>query len=425
MDATAEATRLMVEGRYDEATQLLMPLCETPAAGLGPWCRLGICLIAQNKPTNLLGLVELRHAQQGDGLKLLYDTLIWALAVVDHRLILSVVDATPRTSLLSIVSTYVAGVIAIEAGDAERGIALVKSAAALGTQAAAHLASDPYLESIFAQSRVLEGREAVRQIEATPWDAFFTKLPGLARHATFHDAVGPPGDEPFVFLAACDERYLDRFGAMTVRALAATRARTVLHLHIVDPTPALTSKIDDLRAQCPTLALRCSSERVDETWEGYRRASYYACSRLVRLPEILARYRRDVFMWDMDTGEVKDLRRLVAAMTGHDLGYFEMKHTTPSLICHLAAVYYAHTPAVARLAEVTAKYVLSKLPEHGFWLLDQSSLFSASRYLQGELPGFRIRDFQEDPGVDFYDMVQPTGTPKEKQQMRGAVRASA
>jgi hypothetical protein len=423
--ATEAATRLIGERRYAEATELLMPLCQEPDAGLAPWSLLGICLIAERKPSNLLGLVELRHAQHGDGLELLYDCLIRALPAVDHRLILALVDATPGTSILSVITTYAAGIVAVAGGDAERGIALVKSAGARGAKIAAQLASDPYLDSILAQARVLEGREAVREIEATPWEAFFAKLPGLARHATFHDPVEPGRGEPFIFLAGCDERYLDRFGEMTARALAATGARTVCHLHIVDPTAALAAKIDRLRDACPSLDLRYSSESVAERWEGYRRASYYACSRLIRLPEILARYRRDVFMWDMDTGAVKDLRRLVAAMPGHDLGYFEMKNTTPSLVCHLAAVYYAHTPATARLAEITAKYVLTKFPDHAFWLLDQSSLFAVSRYLQSELPDFRIRDFHEHPGVDFYDAVLPAGTLKEKQQLRSAARLSA
>lgn len=425
MDALGNATRLMREGHYPEAMSLLMPLCEAPGAALAPWSALGICLIAEDKPSNFLGLVELRQTQRGDGLKLYYDCLLRALPDIDHRLIRRVVDATPGTSVLSIVASFAAGIIAIDAGDAERGIALLKAAGDLAARVSDQFEADPALLTVLVHPRVVEGAAVLRRIEATPWRAFFERHAGLARHATFHHLPERSGGEPFIFLAACDERYLDRFGEMTVRALAATGARTICHLHVVDPTPALAAKIDRLRDAGAPLELGYSTETLGEAWEGYVRASYYACSRLIRLPEILARYRRDVFLWDMDTGAVKDLRALVAAMAGHDLGYYEMKNTTPSLICHLAAVYYANTPATSRLAEVTAKHVLSKFPDCGYWLLDQASLFSASRYLKSELPGFRIRDFNESPGVDFYDMVQPTGTPDEKQQMRRSARVSA
>jgi hypothetical protein len=425
MDALADATRLMRAGRHAEAVERLLPLCEAPGAALAPWSALGISLIAQDKPTNLLGLIELRQTQRGDGLKLFYDCLLRALPEVDHRLILRVVDATPGTSVLSIVAAFAAGIVAIGAGDAERGIALLKSAGDLAARVAGRFEADPALQTVLVHPRVVEGRAVLRQIEAAPWDALFRRHARLAPRATFDAPAEPGGVEPFIFFAACDERYLDRFGELTVRALAATGARTICHLHVVDPTPALAAKIARLRAAAAALDLRHSTETVGESWEGYVRASYYACSRLIRLPEILARYRRDVFMWDMDTGEVKDLRRLVAAMAGHDLGYFEMKNTTPSLICHLAAVYFAHTPATLRLAEVTAKYALSKFPEAGFWLLDQASLFCASRYLQSELPDFRIRDFHDHPGVDFYDLVRPAGSPDEKQQMRRTARVSA
>jgi hypothetical protein len=416
----AEALRLMRERRYAKAESLLERWCEAAPAELEPWSLLGLCLVAQGKAARLLAVVDLRQRRTGDGLKLFYTCLMRATEEVDHAAVLRVIEATPRDNLLFLVALFVAGVIAASDGDGERAITLIKVAGAQARAFAEHFARDPYLRWLLTEPELLEDSQGVGLAEATEWAAFFSVLAGLSPTATFHGGAAAEVGEKFIFFAACDERYLDRFGEMTTRALDATGAQTIFHVHVVDPTPALGAKIERLRASCSSLDLRYSSERVALDWlEGYGRASYYACSRLVRLPEVFARYRRDVFMWDMDTEEVKGLPALVEAMEGHDLGYFEMKNTLPSLICHLAAVYYVRTPASLRLADLTAKCVLAKLvSRRPFWLLDQASLFCASRYLQKQLPDFRINDFHHRPGVDFYKMVRPGGSAKEKQDMR-------
>lgn len=418
----AQVQRLMRERRYPEAGAVLERLCD--GAALWPWTALGICLVAEDKAAQLHALVERRQRQAGDGLKLFHSCLAHAVKEIGHAAILRVIAATPRNNLLFIVALFFAGIIAASDGDAERAIALFKTAGEQARPFAEHFARDPFLRAILVDPELLEGAEVMALVEATAWGDLFRALDGLSPAAAFHGPAVVAAGEKFIFFSACDERYLDRFGEMTTRALDATGARTIFHVHVVDPTPALPAKIARLRACCTTLDLRYSSERLALDWlAGDGRASYYACSRLVRLPEVFARYGRDVFMWDMDTAEVKDLPGLLAAMAGYDLGYFEMKDTLPSLICHLAVVYYAHTPASLRLAAVTAKYVLAKLGgRRQYWLLDQSSLYCTSRYLTRQLPDFRINDFNHRPGVGFYETIRPGGSATEKQNLRRTAR---
>ena len=304
---------------------------------------------------------------------------------------------------------------------------MIKTAGAQAQPFAEHFAKDPYLRSILVEANVLDGAKVVAVIEATQLGEYFRKLGGLSPTADFHGPTEVQAGNKFIFYSACDERYLDRFGEMTTQALDATGVKTIYHVHVVDPTEGLGSKIDLLRGRCSSLELRYSTESVMLDWlVGHGRATYYASSRLVRLPEVFARYRRDVFMWDMDTEEVKNLPSLVEAMTGHDLGYFEVKNTRPSLVCQLAAVYYANTPVSLRLADVTAKYVLAKLIDRApYWTLDQASLFCVSRYLQKQEPALTINDFRHRPGHDYCEMVRSAGTAKEKQEMRSAVAAGA
>jgi hypothetical protein len=420
MNECHQALRLMREKRYEEATRLLVALCSAAPEALDPWTFLGICLMAQDKPAEFFGLMELRQRQTNDGLKLFYNCLFFALTEwSDAAPILRICEQTPRDTLLHIVALFASGVIAAGRGDAEKGIAEIKRAQRMASGLAQHFVGDGYLQTVLSEGDVLEPAMRMAAIEAADRAQLIKQLGSVADQIEFHDGPRRAPTERFVFLSSCDERYLDRFGLTVAQALDNTGARTVYHLHIVYPTAEIGRKIERIRAACASVDIQYSTEQLGpDHHRGYQRASYYACSRLVRLPEILARYERDVFMWDMDTERVDDLRALVAAMEGYDLGYFEMKNTRPSLTCHLAAVYYANTAATRRLAELTAKYVLSKLADTSVWLLDQSSVFCASRYLQRQSPPLRINDFSRRPGGSFYDRVTVAGSSGEKQAMR-------
>lgn len=133
-------------------------------------------------------------------------------------------------------------------------------------------------------------------------------------------------DEKFIFFAACesaarfvpiDERYRDRFGEMTARALDATpRTHDLPRACRRSGAGARGEGISvSAPAAPPSICARARGRASRSTGKATTpRVSFYACSRLVRLPEVLTHSRCDVFMWDMDTGAVKDLRRLVAAM---------------------------------------------------------------------------------------------------------------
>jgi hypothetical protein len=203
-----------------------------------------------------------------------------------------------------------------------------------------------------------------------------------------------------------------------VRALDATGARAIYHLHVVDPTMAIAAKIARLQAFCSSLTVRCSTEVYRRDDAGYTRAEYYACARLVRLPEIVAFYDRDVFIWDVDTNGVSNLPALVAAMRDRDLGFFQIKNTRLTLVCHLAAFYVANTALGRRCADIIRNYVLAKLPDASLWLLDQASVYCVSQFLEAQPSGLRIQDFSATPGGAFTDYVDIASSAKEKQDMR-------
>jgi hypothetical protein len=419
----SQAAGLMRAQRYGDAIPLLIAACGAGDSGRACWVDLGRCLIETEQLAGFFRLVDQRQAIASDGLRLYHDCLAALLTAGRHALLRNVIGATPRNSALYIVGLYLSGLLACQGGEARRGIEEIKLASEVGQSCAALFQKDPMLSAILYEGDVLEPFETIARIEATDRSQIFGLSTDIAPNADFvAGAEAPRIDAPCIFLACCSEPYLDRFGAGLVAALDRAEMRTVLHFHVADPSPALATKIAGLRGMCRHLDIRYSTEVYGHTREGYSRASFYACSRLIRLPEIFAQYDRDIMMWDMDASGVHGVDKLVAAMKGFDLGYFEMVNQRPPLICHLAVAYYANSAAMRRAASLISAYAVVKLHETPYWLLDQSSVFCVSRYLR-EIAGLRINDFGINPGGAFERYFDIEGSASEKQGMRN--RASA
>ncbi|HWE76761.1 MAG TPA: hypothetical protein VG328_26580 [Stellaceae bacterium] len=414
----SQAAGLMRAQRYGDAIPLLIAACGVSEAGRPCWADLGRCLLETDQIAGFLRLVDQRQAIASDGLRLYHDCLAGLLTAGRHALLLKVIGATPRNSALYIVGLYLSGLLACQGPEARRGIEEIKLAAQVGQTCAALFQDDPMLSAILYEGDVLEPFETIARLEATDRSQIFGLSTDIAPTADFVAGTDAPRiDAPCIFLAGCSEPYLDRFGAGLVAALDRTELRTVLHFHVADPSPKLAAKIASLKDMCRHLDVRYSTEIYGHAREGYSRASFYACSRLIRLPEIFAHYDRDIMMWDMDASGVHDVDRLVAAMKGFDLGYFEMGNQRPPLICHLAVAYYANTAAMRRAASLISTYAVWKLHETPYWLLDQSSVFCVSRYLR-EIAGLRINDFTGNPGGAFERYFDIEGSASEKQGMR-------
>lgn len=412
------AEQFLAARRYAEAAPIFARLCSAPDAERKSWFGLANCLLAQDQSDKLMDIVQLRHQQAGDGLSLMQDCLVGTLGTPYRAAAERAIARVPDGTIYSIIAHYSAGLMAICDGETDAGIARIKAAAALVPSVPEAFASDPYLGSIEAEGGLLEPLEQVAALETADRAALLASL-GLAPAAQFAAAPAVPPEASFVFLSSCDERYLDKFGATAALALDAAERRTVYHFHVVDAGPALPAKIAAIAARCNHLAIGYSTEHGRAGVTGYQRASFYACSRLLRLPEIFAHYGRDVFMFDMDTEAVRDVGALAAAMAAGDLGYFEMKHTRPTLICHLAAVYFANNPAMRRTASLIGNFILSKLASQAYWLLDQTAVLCAAR-LMASRAGLRIVDFSTNPGGSFPSHVVVASSATEKQAMRRA-----
>jgi hypothetical protein len=413
-----EALKLIPQRRYEEAAGILVDICRTnPEAE--PWTLLALCLLCLGRYLDLQGIIELRQRQAGDGLQLFNDCLGVALERSEHDAIRNALTAIRADSALTIVARYWAGLAAALGGEVDRGIGLIHEAAKLITGLPQALADEPYIGTIATEACLLETSAGVAAIEHADPQTLLAAFPGVPARLSPALVPNDAATASFIFLSSCDQRYLEKFGETVVRALDAIGARTVYHLHVIDPSPDVASIIARLQSLCSSLTLGYSTEAYGGAVKGYSRAEYYACGRLIRLPEIFALYDCDVFMWDVDTNAVNDFGSVVAAMTGADLGYFQMKNTRLTLVSHLATVFFANTAATQRLSRIIRNYILTKFPTSPFWLLDQASVYCAEKFLIGADPAFRFRDFAV-TGRDFAKSVDVASSAEEKQSMRKA-----
>jgi hypothetical protein len=415
----AEAINLISQRRYDGAASILIEICRSNPGIAEPWTVLAFCLLCLGRYAELQGIIELRQRQAGDGLKLFNDCLGVALERSEHAAIRSALAAVPDDSALTIVAHYWAGLVIALGGEADRGIGFIHEAARLISGLPANLNNEPFIATIATEACLLERSSTVAEIERADPKALIAAFPGVAAALTPKIVLRDAAQESFVFLSSCDQRYLEKFGETVVRALDATGARTVYHLHVVDPSPNVAQTIARLQSLCSSLTLGYSTEVYGGAETGYSRAEFYACGRLIRLPEIFELYDRDIFMWDVDTNAVNDFASVIAAMKGTDLGYFQMKNTRLTLVSHLATVFFANTPATQRLGRIIRNYILTKFPTSPFWLLDQASVYCAEKFLAGVDANFRFRDFAT-TGRDFAASVEVASSAAEKQSMRKA-----
>ncbi|HLI22683.1 MAG TPA: hypothetical protein VKV32_16285 [Stellaceae bacterium] len=412
-----DALKLTRERRYEQAAPVLVEVCRAAPAAFEPWTLLALCLLCLGRFADLQAVIGSRHRQAGDGLKCFNTCLSLALEASEYAAIRNVVTAIPKDSALTIVAQYMAGVVDALDGNVDGGIEKIQNAATMIAALPPDLAADPSIETIINEACLLAPSAVVAELERSDFRGLVAALGGVAETLSLSGKMPGAPREKYVFLSSCDQHYLERFGETIVRALDATGADTIYHLHVVDPSPEVAATIAHLQSCCSSLTLNYSTEVDGRADRGYARAEFYACSRLVRLPEIFALYDRDVFMWDMDTSRVTDLAALVGAMKGFDLGYFEMKNTRLTLVAHLAAVYFANTPAARRLGKVLGNYILTKFVSAPLWLLDQASVYCSARFLGAVDSDFHIRDFAA-TGRDFLSYVDVASSAEEKQAMR-------
>jgi hypothetical protein len=415
------AIALYESGDLAAATPLLANVVGANPQNSDAWHYLALTLLRRGLYPQLAGLLELCQQKESSALSLLYQTLFDAILAGTDGSVEGFAAWLPQNTALSVIAVFFLGCIAARRNQPELALAKLKNAALGAEQCAALFDADPRLYSIYSQGHILSDFTFVRQLSTQPWNDALSAVPSLSDRLNLDPSTRVRGEAPFIYLASCNQLYLERFGPMLVQACDDAAIHTVLHLHIVDPTDATAATIAALAEGRRHVTLRQSSEKFQRPDAGgYRSASYYACARFLRAAEIASFYDHDVLILDMDTRSLGDVAQLAQTMQTATLGYFDCGDVLPWLMCRAAVVYIRNSPAGVSFMDLLGKYIASKIEQQGFWGLDQAAIYVVSRYLTKRRDDFFSIDLSSALGVGLDAFAHPDGTDTEKQGLRSA-----
>ncbi|KAA0593845.1 tetratricopeptide (TPR) repeat protein [Azospirillum lipoferum] len=208
--------------------------------------------------------------------------------------------------------------------------------------------------------------------------------------ASLHEGPAPAGiratlaegaestDRPLVVYACCDAVYARKFLPTMVRSIVEDSGLDcAIALHLINPDDEAEATVASLAAAHGAGRFIVLRETIDLTPLGDNAKTYYACSRFLVLPDLLARWKRPVLMLDVDLLAIRDLNPLLATSARSDLGM--MSHALKRLdiwsLLYADVLHIQPTMGAWRFLDLTRRYIRHFL-DHGMpvWFLDQAAL---------------------------------------------------
>lgn len=361
------------------------------------WVRLMLYAIAQQDHILLREICGLRQQLFQDAALLLFQAAYSTYAKDNPALLQGLpemVDAGGWEQSIELVLAFFAGCLEIAGGAYETGLARWRqidlAAAGHGSLFAAipHLAEIRNLAVLF-----------------TPGPRCQDPLPELQWLAGSKPDAGQEATGP-VFLAACDGRYFDRFGA---RFVDTVRAHGWVHLHIADTT-------EDQRQQLAALAGPGVSITVENSGS-WRSSTYYASMRFLRAGAIRQAFGHDLVILDVDIDRIDNLGKLQDVLAGADVGLFESGLVLPWLKYQAAFLYLRAGPEADRFLNCLTECLLRLLGDGG-WFVDQSALLMTVNQMADRAGEAIIKPLCYLDGFRFDDYFQSAGSRDEKHRFR-------
>lgn len=221
------------------------------------------------------------------------------------------------------------------------------------------------------------------------WQELLTAPTPTVRFELLHKANRPTAK--WQALVAVDSRYLQRYIPALARSFLQHHGDEAdLHVHIVNPTAAALQLADELAAAANG-GLAISGETVDlgedrlSNCDYVREGrSYYACSRFLLAPTLLADSNRPLVIFDADLVVKQSLSALVAADGDWDVGLTRFSIRSQPLWQQYFASFQVFRPTAGGTAFTTllAKYLRRFLDlDRWIWPLDQAGLYSLGEFV--------------------------------------------
>jgi hypothetical protein len=226
----------------------------------------------------------------------------------------------------------------------------------------------------------------------------------------------------WIFVVSCNGLYFDRFASKYLSSVERVGMNSHVHFQIVQPTEKTRTFLRNFPGTA-SLSVSADYEMVEV------RPVYLICRRFQIAHELLKKYKKPIFITDIDIELKAPVRELLEIPSEqYDVALFEFSNDYPMLTCHCSLVLLQPKEEVVRLLNYFSLYVDRKMEqESGLWMLDQCAMFVLSRLAAaGQLAGvksLRWRDLKlltQRPLDDFQAEQAPS---EEKHGMRMQVYA--
>lgn len=224
----------------------------------------------------------------------------------------------------------------------------------------------------------------------------------------------------YVLLAACDSKYLDRFGGGYLDSAARMGGRALVHLHVVEPEDDVVAAFAVQAAQSG-VPVTLSAEDANP----WRSGAYYACARFLVAGQVKALHGgKPLIATDIDIRFIRPLAELADLARPFAFASF-VYEAGLGPASRLPAVWtWFAGPGGDAMLETLRRVLLSKLdvPWPHNWMLDQAGLICARRWLRRFRPDVAIGELNRLDGRAFTDFLECQGDEDDKAAL---IRAAA
>lgn len=412
-----EAARHLNGGDVTMAGRCYMAALSAAPGEPQAWLGLGFTAALRRDHALVLQMAERRRQLFHDDFAWFHDVLTTLMSYRVYQAVLDMGGALEATSPYLPSQLYYAGCVHLLAGREDEAFECFNRLKPLLAERRDELpiGAEDRFNIAYRQASLVEDGDYPDRLDPAAIAEVEGRLPGLEPVGEWRLA---PAAE-YTLLAACDGRYLERFGADFLRSAEAFAAGASIHLHVVEPTEAGLAAVAEQAVR--------TSLVVNLTREGgcdLRSGAYYACSRFLVAEKVMARDGRPVMITDVDIVFTRPLAELAAAARRFDFASFVHDGFGPC--SRLPAVLtWFHDGGCGRDAlAAVRKTILSKLsvPWPHNWMLDQAALMTARRWLRRARPEARIGQLNDELGHPFAHFIECRGDDDEKQAL---IRAAA
>lgn len=377
-----QAARQLNGGDVTGAWNSYMAALQAEPGNDQAWLGLGLAALLRRDWAALTSLADLRQTRTGDGFAWFHDAISAAMGYGLGPLVEELGRHLDQASPYGLSQLYHAACARLLADDEDGAFVLLNRLKPLLAERRDSLPIGPgdRFNIAWRQATLVEDGDYPDHLPAEALSRRMADLPA----PRLVEAWGEGDAAQYVLLAACDGKYLDRFGAEFLDSAARMGQGGLVHLHVVEAEAEALAGFSQLAARSG-MAVALSAEDGNP----WRSGAYYACCRFLVAGWVKALHGgKPLMATDIDIRFIRPLAELAELARPFAFASFLYENGLgPASRLPAVWTWFAGPDGDAMLdtlRRVLASKLDVKWPHN--WMLDQAGLMCARRWLRRTRP---------------------------------------